>query len=184
MDLELPYPPSVNHLWRHYRNRTVLSREGREYRRAVRLALATRSVRPILGPLAVEIEVYPPDARRRDLDNLHKILLDSMGNGGAYFDDSQIDKLTITRRDKMPGGKVRVQVTPFTSQPAQLPVPVSPVKTRSCLKCSKAFDSSGPANRICPACQRANARIAISDEELEAQRGRKFCNGDVIRSEQ
>jgi Holliday junction resolvase RusA-like endonuclease len=180
MDLELPYPPSVNHLWRHFRNRTVLSREGREYRRAVRLALAMRSVRPLLGPLAVAIEVYPPDARRRDLDNLHKILLDSMGNGGAYFDDSQIDKLTITRCGKVTGGKVHVQVMPFTSQPAE--VPVSPAKPRKCLKCDKTFDSSGPANRICPKCQQTNARIAISDEELEAQRGRKLCNGEVLRT--
>lgn len=180
MELELPYPPTVNHLWKRYRNRTVLSREGREYRRAVRLALAMRSVRPLLGPLVVAIEVHPPDRRRRDLDNLHKLLLDSMGNGGAYFDDSQIDKLTITRCGIVRGGKVRVHVTPFEPPPEPVPIVESPAKPRKCLKCDKTFDSGGPANRICAKCQRKNAHVAISDEELAAQRGAKRHNGDVL----
>jgi Holliday junction resolvase RusA-like endonuclease len=181
MDLELPYPPSVNHLWRHVRNRTVLSREGREYRRAVRLALAFRGVVPQHGALAVSIDVNPPDRRRRDLDNLHKALLDALGRGGAYFDDAQIDRLTTTRCGIVRGGKVRVRVTPF-APPGPEPVAESPAKPRKCLKCDRAFDSSGPANRICPKCQQANARIAIRDEELEAQRGRKLCNGEVLRT--
>jgi hypothetical protein len=71
-------------------------------------------------------------------------------------------------------------VTPF--EPPPEPVAESPVKPRKCLKCDKAFHSSGPANRICPKCQQANVRIAISDEELEAQRGRKLCNGEVLRT--
>ncbi|CAN5469779.1 hypothetical protein BH11PLA2_BH11PLA2_21090 [soil metagenome] len=184
MELDLPYPPSVNHLWRHFRNRTVLSSEGREYRRAVRLALASHSITPLHGPLAVSIDVNPPDRRRRDLDNLHKALLDALGRGGAYFDDSQIDRLTITRCGILRGGRVRVRVKPFEPPPPSEPAPVvdSPVKPRKCLKCDKTFDSSGPANRICPKCQRTNARIVMSDGELDAQRGRKFCNGEVLRT--
>jgi Holliday junction resolvase RusA-like endonuclease len=183
VELDLPYPPTVNHLWKRYRNRTVLSREGREYRRAIRLALACRSVTPQHGPLAVSIDVNPPDRRRRDLDNLHKALLDALGRGGAYFDDSQIDRLTITRCGIVRGGRVRVRVKPFDPAPPE-PEPVinSPAKPRKCLKCDTTFDSSGPANRICPKCQRVNARIAISDEELDAQRGRKFCNGEQLRT--
>ena len=183
MELDLPYPPTVNHLWKRYRNRIVLSSEGREYRRAIRLELASRSVTPLHGPLAVSIDVNPPDRRRRDLDNLHKALLDALGRGGAYFDDSQIDRLTITRCGILRGGRVRVRVKPFDPAPAD-PEPVleTRAKPRKCLKCDKSFNSLGPANRICPACQRANARIAISDEELEAQRGRKLCNGEVLRT--
>jgi Holliday junction resolvase RusA-like endonuclease len=182
MDLELPYPPSVNHLWRHFRNRTVLSSKGREYRRAVRLVLASRSVTPQHGSLAVSIDVNPPDRRRRDLDNLHKALLDALGRGGAYFDDFQIDRLTITRCGIVRGGRVRVSVKPFDPPPEPVPVVNSLAKPRSCLKCGVTFASNGPANRICPKCQQANARIAISDEELEAQRGRKFCNGEMLRT--
>ncbi|CAN5265659.1 hypothetical protein BH11PLA2_BH11PLA2_36980 [soil metagenome] len=183
MELDLPYPPSVNHLWRHFRNRIVLSSEGREYRRAVRLALASRSVTPLHGALAVSIDVNPPDRRRRDLDNLHKALLDALGGGRAYFDDSQIDRLTITRCGILRGGRVSVRVNQFEQTPSEPdPVVNSPAKPRKCLKCDKTFDSSGPANRICPKCQQVNARIALSDEELEAQRGRKFCNGELLRT--
>jgi Holliday junction resolvase RusA-like endonuclease len=180
MELELPYPPSVNHLWRRFRNRTVLSREGRDYRRDVRLALAAGRVTPLLGPLAVSIDVNPPDRRRRDLDNLHKALLDALGRGGAYFDDSQIDRLTITRCGIVRGGRVRVQVKPFEPPPEPPSAVASPAKPRNCLKCGKMFDSLGPGNRICPRCQQANARVAISERELQAQRGQKRQNGEIL----
>jgi len=54
--------------------------------------------------------VFPPDRRRRDLDNLQKALLDALAHGGAYHDDSQIARLTIQRRHVVPAGKVRVRV--------------------------------------------------------------------------
>lgn len=55
--LSLPYPPTVNHYWRHI----VIGRRqwaGRE---------------TLACPLAVEITFYPPDRRKRDLDNLPKL---------------------------------------------------------------------------------------------------------------
>ena len=67
IELELPYPPSVNHYWRHYRGRTLISRGGRAFRDAVRAALAAAGTKPLSGPLAVAVEVYPPDRRRRDI---------------------------------------------------------------------------------------------------------------------
>jgi crossover junction endodeoxyribonuclease RusA len=88
MDLELPFPPSVNHLWRRVGHRTLLSRGGRTFRRAVQAALAARGVRPIAGRLAVTIDVHPPDRRRRDIDNVQKALLDALAHGGADADDS------------------------------------------------------------------------------------------------
>ena len=35
-------------------------------------------------------DFYPPDRRRRDLDNLQKSLWDAIQYGGGYRDDSQI----------------------------------------------------------------------------------------------
>lgn len=102
IELEMPYPPSVNHLWRRVGPRTLLSREGRVYRQRVGALLAAHGIQPLAGPLTVEIEMYPPDRRRRDIDNLQKCLLDALAHGGAYQDDSQILHLEIWKRQPLP----------------------------------------------------------------------------------
>jgi crossover junction endodeoxyribonuclease RusA len=108
---ELPYPPSVNHYWRRVGCRTLISREGRRYRKDVVARLAAIRAAPLFGRLHVQVEVFPPDSRRRDLDNLQKALLDALQCGGAYRDDSQIDHLEITRGCVVPDGKVIVTVS-------------------------------------------------------------------------
>jgi crossover junction endodeoxyribonuclease RusA len=113
LELDLPYPPSANHYWRRVGARTLISRGGRAFRQAVCSILAAASVRPLDGALALEIDAYPPDRRRRDLDNLQKALLDALAHGGAYYDDSQIARLTIERKHVMPAGKVRVRLKVF-----------------------------------------------------------------------
>ena len=86
IEFELPYPPSVNHYWRRVGARTLISRGGRLFRQQVVSILAARGVRPLDGDLEVFIELYPPDRRRRDVDNTQKALLDALGKGGAYPD--------------------------------------------------------------------------------------------------
>lgn len=110
LELELPYPPSVNHYWRRVGARTLISRGGRAFREAVCAILAAHGVRPLSGPLVVEVSIHPPDKRRRDIDNLQKALLDALAHGGAYHDDSQIARLTIERREVVPDGKVVVRL--------------------------------------------------------------------------
>lgn len=97
IELELPWPPSVNHYWRNVRGAMLISREGRAYRTAV-LAIWLLAGRPrVEGRLSVEITAYAPDRRRRDLDNLHKAPLDALAKAGLYADDSQIDRLLTER---------------------------------------------------------------------------------------
>jgi len=104
LELELPYPPSVNHYYRRVGPRTLISREGRRYREQVCAILRTLCVRPLEGPLEVRIDAYPPDRRRRDADNLLKSCLDALQHGGLYRDDSQIVRLQIEKRGCVPGG--------------------------------------------------------------------------------
>jgi crossover junction endodeoxyribonuclease RusA len=70
-------------------------------------------MKPLSGNLSVAIDMYPPDRRRRDVDNIQKSLLDALMHGGAYHDDSQISKLTIERREVFPGGKVLVRIDQY-----------------------------------------------------------------------
>ncbi|MGV3483342.1 MAG: RusA family crossover junction endodeoxyribonuclease [Planctomycetaceae bacterium] len=106
MRFELPFPPSCNRIWRNVGYRTLLSREGRAYREKVCAVLATNqpAIKPLAGPLSIDILIHPPDRRRRDLDNSLKALLDALQHGGAYQDDSQIICLSARKCPPVPGG--------------------------------------------------------------------------------
>ena len=105
----LPYPPSVNHYYRHVGARVLISSEGRKYREAVWLAVLEQGRKRHEGPVSVELLVSPPDKRRRDLDNVLKGLLDALAHAGVYEDDSQIDSLTV-KRGRPGSGSVTVYV--------------------------------------------------------------------------
>jgi crossover junction endodeoxyribonuclease RusA len=65
---------------------------------------------PIEGDISMELYVYPPDARKRDIDNLAKVTCDSLVRGGLIQDDNQISRLLIERRDIIDQGKVIVRI--------------------------------------------------------------------------
>ncbi len=115
MMLRLPYPPSVNRYWRHISKgklagRVLISEEGRNYRKAAVLAVGTIG-EALQDRLHATITLYPPDRRRRDIDNTPKAILDALSHAGVYGDDSQIDRLLIIRQAPEPGGYVTVEIT-------------------------------------------------------------------------
>ena len=110
LELELPYPPSINHYWRRVGPRTLISREGRRFRQRVMAILAAFHIRPLAGNLAVHVKVFPPDRRRRDIDNVLKSLLDALEHGGAFHDDSQVTDLRAKKLRPIAGGKVIVRI--------------------------------------------------------------------------
>ncbi|AQT67924.1 Crossover junction endodeoxyribonuclease RusA [Anaerohalosphaera lusitana] len=114
MVLTLPYPPSINHYWRRVGQRTLISREGRTFRKKV-CALLGRGIEPLEGRLAVVLDIYPPDRRRRDIDNVQKALLDAVEHAGVYRDDSQVDLLITRRRDVVKGGRAVVHITDIST---------------------------------------------------------------------
>ncbi len=109
--LSLPYPPSVNHYYRRVGPKTLISRDGRLFRERVLSLLVVKRLATFGGSIAVRVEVYPPDGRRRDLDNILKSLLDALQHGGVYRDDSQIVRLVIEKRESdPPNGRVEITV--------------------------------------------------------------------------
>jgi len=94
--LELPWPLTANNLHAVVRGRKILSRKGREYRGAARVA--------------VTLTLHPPDRRKRDIANSEKAAIDGLVFAGVLTDDSQIDRLTIARGDVIKGGRLIVQI--------------------------------------------------------------------------
>ncbi len=58
----------------------------------------------LLGPLSIEIYLYPPDRRVRDIDNTFKAILDSLKYINIIEDDSQIVTLQASKGAVTPGG--------------------------------------------------------------------------------
>ena len=122
MKLSLPWPPSVNHYYRRVGPRTLISREGREYRRAICGLLAGSGNRepPRTGRIALAMDAFPPDRRRRDLDNLLKSTQDSLAHAGAFEDDSQIDMLIVRRCAPRKPGHADIQILDLPLQTCPL----------------------------------------------------------------
>jgi crossover junction endodeoxyribonuclease RusA len=105
--LEMPYPPSFNHAYTMWQGRRILSAENRQYRQHIRQQVRQAGARTLLGPLAVRLELYPPDLRRRDCDNAEKMILDALQQAGLFVDDSQIVWLLTVKGPIVTNGRVR-----------------------------------------------------------------------------
>lgn len=112
MTLELPYPPSTNHnaYWGQVGHRRYLTAKAKAFRADVWEACRNREGFQI--PLAMTVELYPTDRRKRDIDNPIKALLDALQHAGVIADDSLVEKLTVTKRGIVKGGKCVVTLEP------------------------------------------------------------------------
>lgn len=121
LKIDLPWPPTVNHYWGHRaaggRVYKFVGQKGKDFRAEVIELMEPYKERCMEHfqkgiRLRVVVHIYPPDRRRRDIDNLGKALLDALDHAGAYDDDSQIDDLRFVRdlEDIVKGGKVVVTI--------------------------------------------------------------------------
>lgn len=127
--LTLPWPPTANNLFATVRTRQgverrVLTGEGRNYRRAVHWIANSIRPRRITGCVAVVITAFPPDRKRRDIDNLLKAPLDALKFAGIYVDDSYIDDVHIVRGPVRGEGLLEVEIRPIGPQPLPLPLQI------------------------------------------------------------
>jgi len=110
IELDLPFPPSVNTYWRTFQGRMLISKKGREYRKAVsEQILLQKCNKHLKGKIRVTIEAWRPDKRRRDLDNLLKAPLDALTHAGVYEDDQLIVDLRIFWAEDQ-AGKLKVKI--------------------------------------------------------------------------
>lgn len=96
--VHLPFPPSVNHIWKPRAGGSYLSKQysswktlaGQEW-----LLQKKNQPRTILGPYSAILILVKPDQRRRDLDNHSKCVKDFAVQHGLIEDDSLCEKLYI-----------------------------------------------------------------------------------------
>ena len=97
VNLDLPFPPSGNHMYKHTRQgHHYLTPLAREYYNLVATKVRMQcGVLELATPLEVTCTLFPPDKRRRDLDNAWKVIGDSLTKSSFWLDDKWIRKLTL-----------------------------------------------------------------------------------------
>lgn len=112
--ITLPFPPSINALYRAVGGRSILSEKYRKWKAEAGLTLISQRPRKMPGKVAVSVELCAPDKRRRDADNAGtKALLDLLVSHQIIeADDSRILKeIKVVWVDQ--GDPCRVEIRPI-----------------------------------------------------------------------
>ena len=93
-----PFPPSDNNYYVQTRNGKFISPKGKKFRADMELAILQQlpDVR-IDHTVLVEVVLYMPDRRVRDVANYMKALMDAISKADLWVDDVLIDQLFIYR---------------------------------------------------------------------------------------
>lgn len=86
--LSLPFPPSVNRLWRVGKGKRVY--KDPSYTRWIAQCEAeifAQRLTPILGSYRLQIDATRPDKRKRDIDNIIKAVSDVLQHTGIIEND-------------------------------------------------------------------------------------------------
>lgn len=112
--LKLPWPLSLNRLWRAVGGRVLLSADARACVRAIANALPRgRIPPPLTGRLAVQITLCPPKSEsdaRWDVANREKLICDALTKQRVWADDSQIDWISLARGPAFASGCALVRI--------------------------------------------------------------------------
>lgn len=111
IDIEVPWPPSANNNWRIARGRMVLTPSTINYKKHVSQQAYTWPRVTFDREIDINILAYPPIGKRKmDIDNILKVLLDSLQGTHLFDDDNKINKITIERKESVRGGKLEINL--------------------------------------------------------------------------
>lgn len=86
----------------------------KDYEQKVALCALGAGCKPTELSVSVTLSIYYPDARRRDIDNTVKSVMDGL-NGLAFADDSQVVDFTATKSIDRERPRVEATITEVTS---------------------------------------------------------------------
>jgi len=112
----LPYPHhiSVNNIWKISKYGVYLSPIAKRYFKDV-FFIVYSIPKFEEDLLRVEIKMYPPDLRKRDIDNILKITLDSLQHAKLYNNDNQVEELYVKKMHKVDDGMLEVKIQSLLS---------------------------------------------------------------------
>lgn len=103
--LKLPYPPSVNTYWGFKGSHRFLTPKAKSFKQETFIEFLNSKHKGFGDArLSIMVNLYAPDKRVRDIDNVLKPLLDALTQARVFNDDSQVDSLTIMRGNIVKGG--------------------------------------------------------------------------------
>lgn len=106
-------PPSINHIYGYTSRggfaRSYITKEGKEWFAKAQsdIVRQNRRRKPILTDLEVSIDLYT--ARRQDVDNIIKPILDALTKSEVIKDDSQVYRISV-EKFKCPVVDQRVEI--------------------------------------------------------------------------
>ena len=81
----------------------------------------TLELLPITTPISIEVCMTMPDKRKRDLDNVEKVLYDALQKSGVIDDDSMIYYKTVYKKislsceiETVKSGSIDIKITPIS----------------------------------------------------------------------
>ena len=118
MIIKLELPPAVSeNAYRRFvpgMKYPIISAAGRKYHETVKFLFLESGYPGITGPVKIKAEFFPPDRRKRDLDNQFKCLFDALVNAGCIEDDALIVELHAFKREVFVGGLIYIEISKAT----------------------------------------------------------------------
>jgi len=111
-------PISINTMYSIYKGRKLLTKSGRKWRDQVDPILSALKVH-YSDNVGVQIDVWPKAARKFDLDNCAKSILDALQRNGILENDDLVYTLVMHKHDKHPrkrGGAIWVDIWPYNPE--------------------------------------------------------------------
>ena len=117
--LQLPYPVSMNAIWRTYKNKQVLTAEARRYRNEIKYICSQQKAKLIPGAVSVVLELRPKltvTGRASkvliDLDNCIKATLDGL-QGIVIDNDKNVKRIYAYYGEPVESGGLIVTIEPY-----------------------------------------------------------------------
>ena len=102
------FPPTINTYYGTRGKLRFINARGKEYRKEIEHLWSKGDQVQMDGRLILCVSLFPPDKRKRDIDNVVKPLQDALMHAGVFEDDSQIDMVLVRRMKQVKGGMAHV----------------------------------------------------------------------------